>query len=68
MHCIRRLVTSIMIATECRWGSICKPRCCWQLSVCGLKLKLLRLLHRQACGTGSNDQIMVVFANVPTSI
>ena len=46
-----RLVTSIMIATERRWRSIYKAKCCWRLSVCGLQLKLLRLLqnsHPQA--------------------
>ena len=39
------LVTSIMIATDRRWRSIYKARCCWRLSVCGLQLKLLRLLY-----------------------
>ena len=40
-----RLVTSIMIATERRWRSTYKAKCCWWLSTHGLKLKLLRLLH-----------------------
>ena len=40
-----RLVTSTMMATERRWRSICKARCCWRLSTCGLQLKLLRLLQ-----------------------
>ena len=40
-----QLVTSIMIATQRRWRSIYKVRCCWRLSACGLQLKLLRLLH-----------------------
>ena len=40
-----KLVSSIMIATEGRWRSIYKARCCWRLSPCGLQMKLLRLLH-----------------------
>ena len=45
VHSMCQVVTSIMIATEGKWRSIYKAWCCWQLSACGLQLKLLRLLH-----------------------
>ena len=32
-------------ATERRWRSIYKAKCCWRIPTGGLQLKLLRLLH-----------------------
>ena len=36
-----------MTDTERSWRSIYKAKYCWRLSVCGLWLKLLRLLQKQ---------------------